>query len=121
MFKNLIKILFFPVLVFMLNTIPLHAEGIDRLRNPPDYTQMMYDEIRSYVEYPQFAREQKLEGFVLVSYDYDNTGALRVLEANSNSSLLKDYVIARLSSLDLCSHARKPGKIYNLRFDFRLI
>jgi hypothetical protein len=81
----------------------------------------MYDEIRDYVEYPQFAREQKLEGFVLVSYEYDNAGALRVLEANSNSFLLKNYVIARLTSLELCSHARKPGKVFNMRFDFRLI
>lgn len=119
MLNKTIKI--FVVLLMILNTGISRAEGVDPAKNPPEYAEMMYDEIRELVEYPQFAQAQKLEGFVLVSYEYDNAGNLQVLEANSNSLLLKDYVIARLRSLELCTHARKPGKVYNMRFDFRLI
>jgi hypothetical protein len=89
--------------------------------NLPSYNQMMNAEIRSLVTYPQFAIEQKLEGFVLVSFNYNELGLLHVIEANSNSEELKNYVITKLQNLDLCSHARRPGNVYNMRFDFRLI
>ena len=108
-------------LFFFLNIGIGHASSPDPVKKASPYTQMLIQEIKSLVTYPSFAREKGLEGFVLISFDYDELGRLRVIEANSNSVELKDYVVKRLLELDLCSHARKPGKVYNMRFDFRLI
>jgi hypothetical protein len=110
------------LILVLLNTRFSYADGErPEAAPPPDYKQMLYDEIRTFVSYPAFAKEEGIEGFVLISYDYDNTGSLRVLECNTNSLMLKNYVISRLSSIDLCSYARKPGLVYSMRFDFRLI
>ena len=115
-----IKTILLLLLISLLNTGYLSANTPD-----PDvklyYTQLMNDEVRSLVSFPQFARDEGLQGFVLISFDYDETGDLHVIEVNSNSDELKDYVITRLTELDLCSHARKPGLVYYMRFDFRLI
>mgnify|MGYP000853102379 CR=1 FL=1 len=108
-------------LLSVLSTGTVNANNPDPEKKVSSYTQMMIDEVRALVAFPQFAREMGLEGFVLVSFDYDALGRLHVLEANSNNVELKNYVITQLTQLDLCSHARKSGKVYNMRFDFRLI
>ena len=85
------------------------------------FTQMLITQIEALVQYPDFARQQNIQGFVLVSFTFDESGALVVDEANSNNEILKNYVVEKLAGLDLCSHAKKTGKYYNMRFNFTLL
>jgi hypothetical protein len=73
------------------------------------------------VQYPEFAKTNQVEGFVLVSFHYAENGSFSIIEVNSNSNELKSYVIQQLHNIELCTHARNPKKIYNMRFDFKLI
>lgn len=100
---------------------------VSKAENPPSgenssyYTTMMLNEIRALVDYPDFAREFNIEGFVLVSFTYNSNGTLNVLETNTNSEALKKHVITRLGQLEMCTYAKNPKKTYNMRFDFKLL
>ncbi len=91
-------------------------------KNDPEspYRQVFLNEVRDLVVYPDFAVQLGIEGFVIVSFNYDENGNIRILETNSNSEMLRYYVTNTLKNLDMCTHAKAAGKIYNLRFDFKL-
>lgn len=108
------------LILFAFSTIAV-ANGPDETDKISSYRKMMYDEIRSKVQYPLFARELKIEGFVLISFSYNINGGIKVIASNSNNTQLHEYVVTQLESLELCSHAQKPDIVYNMRFDFQLL
>lgn len=73
------------------------------------------------VPYPDFAREKKLEGGVAVRFQFDGNGSVTVLEANSSSPELEQYVRYKLANLQLKNCVVEVNKDYYLRFMFRLI
>ena len=78
------------------------------------------DQIYTSVSYPEFAKEQNLEGFVLISFHYDETGAFVLNEMNANDTRLADFVLTKMKTLEMCSYAKGPGNEFNFRFDFSL-
>lgn len=118
--KSLIKSLSVITFVLLLST-NIKAE------NPVDsdktivYKNAFLGQIRELVQYPEFAKANNLEGFVLISFHYSSDGSLSVVEANSNNEGLKTFVIQRLTEINLCSHAKSSEKIYHMRFDFKRI
>lgn len=115
-----IKIFFFIILFVGFSKISF-ADNTPTSNNEPSYKDLMLNEIKELIEYPDFAKQLDIQGFVLVSFKYDSQGNLIILESNSNSELLRNYVTKRLQELQMCSHAKKPEKTYNLRFDFVLM
>lgn len=78
------------------------------------------DCILKQVPYPEFARKKHLEGGVAVRFQFDDNGAIHVLDANSNSPELEYYVRNKLASLQLKNCVVDVNKDYYLRFMFRL-
>lgn len=73
------------------------------------------------VKFPEFAREQGIEGVVVVSMFFDSNGYVRIRDSYSNSELLKSYVLERISTLQPKSCTVWMGKEYVVRFLFRII
>ena len=78
------------------------------------------DCIMSQIPYPDFAREDEIEGGVTVRFMFDDSGAVRVLESCSNSPELEAYVCSKMSGLQLKNCVVDVNKDYYLRFMFRL-
>jgi len=117
--KNIKKIIGVFILVSMFMSAAM-AENPEKNDPESPYRQVFLNEVRDLVVYPDFAVQLGIEGFVLVSFNYDENGKIKILESNSNSEMLKYYVTNTLKNLDMCTHAKAAGKVYNLKFDFKL-
>jgi outer membrane biosynthesis protein TonB len=81
------------------------TSGIDRL-------------LKKEITYPDFARSQKLEGMVLVSFSLNSDGTINIQLTNESSATLKDYVISKLKSLRFTTSSGSDNKTYNVKFVF---
>lgn len=63
--------------------------------------------------------EPNLDGVVEVSFRVDNLGKVQILNINSTSPQLSDYVIKKLSKIQLDSSNSEIGKIIKYRFVFK--
>jgi hypothetical protein len=63
--------------------------------------------------------EPNLDGVVEVSFRLDNLGKVQILNINSTSPQLSDYVIKKLSKIQLASSNSEIGKIIKYRFVFK--
>jgi len=77
--------------------------------------------ILQQIPYPEFARKKKLEGGVVVQFKFDENGVVHVLDACSNSPELENYVLNKLSNLQLKNCVVDINKDYYMRFMFRLL
>lgn len=91
----------------------------EKLNNP--FPNASRNCIMKQVPYPDFARDQKLEGGVAVRFQFDGNGSVNVLEANSSSPELEHYVRHKLANLQLKNCVVEVNKDYYLRFMFRLL
>lgn len=96
---------------------PLKTKEVKESALPASFIQQIY----SSVSYPDFAREQKLEGFVVISFGFDESGNFLLNEMNSSNDQLSAYVLEKMQNLKLCVHARQPGNDFNFRFEFTLL
>lgn len=72
------------------------------------------------IEYPEYAIDKHVEGFVVVSFRATPEGKVEVTGINSSDPLLGDYVYETISSLDIPSAGDGSETIY-LRFKFVLL
>jgi len=77
--------------------------------------------ISSSVTYPEFAKENNLSGFVVISFHIDESGKIILNELNSNSVYFQVYVENKLKEIQISNPAAHTGKTYYYRFDFELI
>jgi len=77
--------------------------------------------VRSTVTYPKFAKENQLSGFVVVSFNIDETGKINISELNTNSIYFQLYVENKLKEIQIQDPEAYSGKTYYYRFDFELI
>jgi TonB family protein len=85
-------------------------------RKPKDINKILQQEII----YPDFAKEQKLEGTVLVSFTVNTDGTIKVNLTNESDATLKDYVVSKLKSLKIIPTKENAGKSYDVKFEFKL-
>jgi hypothetical protein len=73
--------------------------------------------INKAITYPDFAKSSKLEGFVLVQYQINQSGNIKVDAINGSNKQLMSYVQSQLSKLNV-----PLGEIKNLyaKFIFKL-
>lgn len=76
--------------------------------------------IQKQISYPQFAKEQKLDGVVLVSFTVNSDGSINVNTTNQSDIRFKEYVVSKLKSLKIKSGS-KSAKTYNVKFDFKYV
>ena len=75
--------------------------------------------IKKEISYPDFAKQQKLEGIVLVNFTINLNGTISVNLTNESNTSLKDYVVAKLLQLKLIPTNDSLNKTYNVKFDFK--
>lgn len=63
--------------------------------------------------------EPNLDGIVEVSFKIDNLGKVQILNINSTSPQLADYVIKRLGKIQLEQGNSQIGKVIKYRFVFK--
>ncbi|GEM_PF-2153110 len=68
--------------------------------------------------YPQ-DQEPNLDGVVEVSFKIDNLGKVQILNINSTSPQLSDYVIKKLGKIQLDEGTSQLGKVIKYRFVFK--
>lgn len=87
--------------------------------NNPEETSDLKSIIQHHVEYPEYAKEHSLSGFVLVAVTVNNEGKITVTESYSNSDYLKEYVTGKLQELIVDNPGENVGKTTYYRFNFK--
>lgn len=103
--KNKIKILISFVVVILLSN-NIFADGIkttDKNSSTDTYTQMFYNEIQSKLFFPQEAKEDRKEGFVVLSFKIADDGSIQILDLITSDDVFKTSVSQSLSEIRLCS------------------
>lgn len=75
--------------------------------------------IVSKIQYPEFAKEQKLEADVWVSFTVNENGEITVNQTNSIDPDLMDYVKAELKKIKVNTDNEVIGKTFMYRFTFK--
>lgn len=75
--------------------------------------------LKKEISYPEFAKEQKLEGMVLVNFTVTAEGNIRINLTNESDVSLKDYVVKRLQNLWIKPSGESTEKSYNVKFEFK--
>jgi hypothetical protein len=76
--------------------------------------------IKQKIAYPDFAREQRNTGTVLVEFKCDEKGNIHVLNTNQSDKKLRDYVVTEMEKINLGMKYASDA-IYQLKVNFRLI
>jgi TonB family protein len=107
--------IFSGIVMIMLLSVKSLIAGTD----PTTNDNMMYNEIKKIIIYPEQARIEKIEGFVLVSFTITKEGVVNITGMNGSSTYLKNYVEEQLKGLQFT--AGDSEKTYNVRFNFQLL
>lgn len=75
--------------------------------------------LKKTISFPEFAKQEKMEGMVLVSFTVNSDGTLKVNLTNESDTSLKDYVLKKLSQIKLKPGNTEEGKTYNVKFEFK--
>jgi hypothetical protein len=108
----------FSTFLFLTFYLFATADGDTEKDTATNYSNLFYNEISQHLHYPEKAKSEGLEGFVVVSFTIANDGSIKIFEMNSNDILFYDSAMQVLSDIKLCSHA--TGKIFNMKFDYKL-
>ncbi len=87
----------------------------------PEKTNDLKTIITKNIVYPEFAKDNRLSGFVVVAFAVDNAGKINVKEINADSDYFQQYVEAKLKDLVLADPQRYQNKTIYYRFDFHLL
>lgn len=77
--------------------------------------------IYSQISFPESAIEKHIEGAVFVEFTLKDDGTIEVINCFSKEGELQCYVFKTLSSMKVTPDVDIIGKIYTMRFDFKLI
>ena len=107
-----------PVLLaffFLTGTISTNAE------NPPVFPDNLNKHIVAEILYPDAAKSEKIEGFVLVTFNVEDDGYIKISGINASDNILKTYVEEKLLEIRLCPYDLSVGKEFSMKFDFQLL
>ena len=94
--------------------------GIFTLQAMVPNDMVIQEKIRNQIVYPDNAKDNYEQGFVLVCFTVDTTGRVVVRQVNSNNPILKQYVVDTINQLVIDEGKKYEGE-YNIRIDFRLL
>lgn len=92
-----------------------YTEGY-ALRQKPDQKKPANQDKK---EEPQGDKEPNLDGVVEVSFKIDAAGKVQIVNLNSTSPQLSDYVMKKLSRIQLDQGGGEAGKVIKYRFVFK--
>jgi hypothetical protein len=79
-----------------------------------------HDCLQRQIIYPEFAKQQHIEGVVAVTMLFNSDGNVEITDSFGSDPRLENYVHEQLYRLHLKDCAVQVNKPYNLRFAFRL-
>jgi hypothetical protein len=115
--SSLILILLF---VGFINTSKAIGEN-ETKRSSVNHSTVLVDQAKAMIKYPDFAKNNKIQGFVYLSFSYDESGNFQVRDLNTNSLELSDYVVSELKNLKICPWGKSTENEYIIRFNFKLL
>ncbi len=77
--------------------------------------------MEKHVGYPEFAKENSLSGFVVISFEVTKEGRIDLKAINASTPDFKDYVENKLKNLTIDNPQKYQGKTNYYRFDFHII
>lgn len=78
-------------------------------------------EVASHISYPDFAKNDMIEGVVTMEVTLDDNSKLRIVDLSSSNPALGKYVQKELSNLIVTDTNFQPGTIYIMRVRFDLL
>ena len=99
----------------MMLTVAITGSVSAKSTNPKEIEKFLKKEI----SYPDFAKQQKLEGIVLVNFSVNSDGSINVNLTNESDVNFKDYVVAKLKQLKIIPSKNYIGKSYDVKFNFK--
>jgi hypothetical protein len=75
-------------------------------------------QLNKHVVYPLMEKENMADGVVLVSFVIDREGRVEVIDAQSQNTWLRDYVLRRLARVDIGDNPTGTWRTTHMRFVF---
>ncbi|OPZ99086.1 MAG: Gram-negative bacterial tonB protein [Bacteroidetes bacterium ADurb.Bin408] len=76
------------------------------------------DVIKKEITYPDFAKKEKIEGVVMVSFSISDGGTVNIDITNASNEDLKSYVVNKLKGLIF--RQEESESRYNMKFEFKI-
>ena len=87
---------------------------------PKAISSSVADFIKEEISYPQFAKDEKFNGDVLLQLVIEEDGTFEVTAANSLNTDVKDHVIELVENLDSDKFDRYAGQTVMIKISFDL-
>lgn len=102
------------LLILLIFIMPHLASAVSLCHKPPQKVKTETTEKK-----PAADQGPNLDGVVEVSFKIDDLGKVQILNINSTSPQLSDYVIKKLGKIQLDEGTTKLGKVIKYRFVFK--
>ena len=90
------------IAILLLSSFTVNASNTEvKNKNSENSTSLINKEIDNIVKYPKFAKDENIQGFVVVEYQIDTYGQIKVLNTNADNDLLRNYIINVLENKTL--------------------
>jgi outer membrane biosynthesis protein TonB len=76
--------------------------------------------LQKTIDFPDFAKKEKVEGIVLVNFTVNSDGTLNVNLTNESNEELKKYVVNKLNQIKLNPENITEGQSFNVKFEFKI-
>lgn len=96
-------------------------DGHDKNDKKSENQLTLDQQINAYVAYPDFAKQENIEGTVRASYIIDENGQIAIKEIFCKNARLKEYVYAQLNGKKVVTYGLNSSEIKYLKFKFQLI
>lgn len=77
-------------------------------------------EVAHHIDYPSFAKNNMIEGWVMMKVTLDDNSKVRIVDLSSTNPELGKHVKSELSDLTVKDTNFKPGTIYYMKVRFDL-
>lgn len=71
--------------------------------------------------YPEYAKKENLEGQVYMRLTVDQNNMVKIVEMNTTTPYLGNYVKEQLASTYVKNPGCKPGQVYRMKINFDLV
>lgn len=107
------------IIIFLIGLMVISVTGNSAKATTTDNPTKVEKLLKKTIAYPDFAKKEKMEGVVLVSFTVNNDGTLSINLTNESNKVLKEYVVDRLNQIKLKPENTEKGKTFNVKFDFK--
>jgi hypothetical protein len=114
--KTQITTLAISIWILLMGTVLMANPGNP---NANSYSrQILNEEIEELIQFPEFAKEQKMDGLVLVEFEINEYGKIEVTQMNASCPKLASYVENQLETLWIADPYVKGTHHFKFNFNY---